>query len=138
MKSACVGSVRTCQRSDPPWQSPCVNWYVVFNSVISLKVRGAAGVKLMYAKSLAVFVSLQIDSNAAGPTRGRMIDWKGSTQGLPAGAYTLLAYYQPCDGNCWMLDGEQPFCSTQNVLKANGRYHLMVRVNKHICEVSAW
>jgi hypothetical protein len=92
----------------------------------------------MYAKSLAVFVSLQIDSNAAGPTRGRMIDWKGSTQGLPAGAYTLLAYYQPCDGNCWMLDGEQPFCSTQNVLKANGRYHLMVRVNKHICEVSAW
>ncbi len=92
---------------------------------VSLGIEGA----LLFLRATAASGSVMVD---------RMIDWKGSTQGLSAGAYTLLAYYQPCDGNCWMLDGEQPFCSTESVLKTNGRYHLTVRVNKHLCEVSEW
>jgi hypothetical protein len=92
---------------------------------VSLGIEGA----MFFLRATAASGSVIVD---------RMIDFKGSTQGLPAGAYTLLAYYQPCDGNCFWLDGEQPFCSAESVLKANGRYHLTVRVNKHLCEVSEW
>jgi hypothetical protein len=69
-------------------------------------------------------------------TVDRIIGADGVTQGLPADTYTLLAYYQGCDGNCFLLDGEAPFCSAKGVLKANSRYHLTVRVSKRICELT--
>ena len=69
-------------------------------------------------------------------TVDRIIDWNGLTQGLPPDTYKLLAYFQGCDGNCFMLDGERPLCSAAGVLKANARYHLTVRLNKHLCELS--
>ena len=65
--NACEALVRTCQRREPPWQSPCVNAYADDNSVMSLNVSAELGVKLKKEKSFVVDVSLPIDSNTSGP-----------------------------------------------------------------------
>ena len=45
---------------------------------------------------------------------------------LPAGQYTLQAYYRTCDGNCGLLDPAAEFCHTDADVEASGSYVLTV------------
>jgi hypothetical protein len=63
----------------------------------------------------------------------RIVDADGDVQSLPAGDYTLIAYYRPCDANCGFLDPPQEFCSVTQALDADQQYWLTVRINAHEC-----
>ena len=45
---------------------------------------------------------------------------------LPAGRYTLQAYYRTCDANCGLLDPAAEFCHTAVDVEASGSYVLTV------------
>lgn len=66
----------------------------------------------------------------------RMVNGDGDLERIPAGEYTLTAYYRACDGNCAVLDRAQDFCSMEASFQPNGRHELTVVGGPQACSLT--
>ena len=55
---------------------------------------------------------------------------------LPAGEYSLEAYYRPCDGNCTLLDPAGDICQIDAQLADGSRNQLTVRPESPSCQIA--
>lgn len=76
---------------------------------------------------------LKATDGAGNVVLDRMVAGGGDLETLPAGDYTLTAYYRPCDRNCSLLDPGHDFCSLEVSLEANRRHRLTVSPGAQPC-----
>jgi hypothetical protein len=79
---------------------------------------------------------LQAATDANPKVLDRIINPRGDRQPLPAGNYTLIAYYRGCDRNCGLLDPPGAICEVDAVLAPERAYELVVDMESGTCDLA--